>query len=144
SLFPAAYRGNLLVTYHGYRSNGHRLIMVPVDANGIPGSGEPLDVIRGWEKSADGRQPQGAPVDVVVARDGSIYLTEDKNGTLLRVFYDPARGDGAPMRPLPLARPVVSPEEQQRCAALASRTDAFARVQREVIDAACVSCHGVG
>lgn len=144
AMFPEAYRGNLLVTYHGYRSNGHRLVLVPVDDNGIPGAGEPLDVIRGWEKSADGRDPQGAPVDVLVAKDGSIYVTEDKNGTVLRVFYDRSRGDGTPMRARPPSRPHGSPEEQARCDALARRTDAFSRVQRDVIDVACVSCHGVG
>ncbi len=144
TMFPAAYRNNLIVAYHGYRANGHRLVVVPVDANGIPGSGEPLDIIRGWEKSADGREPLGSPVDVLAAKDGSLYVTEDKNGTVLRVFFDPAAGDGAPMRPLPATQPQASPEEQQRCAQLARRTDSFSRVQRDVIDTACVSCHGVG
>jgi hypothetical protein len=143
-MFPAAYRNNLLVTYHGYRANGHRLALVPVDERGVPGGGEPLDVIRGWEKSADGSDPQGAPVDVLVAKDGSIYLTEDKNGTVLRVFFDPSAGTGAPMRPLPPAQPVVSADERARCDALARRTDAFSRVQKDVLDAACVGCHGLG
>jgi glucose/arabinose dehydrogenase len=143
-MFPAPYQGNLLVTYHGYRANGHRLVVVPVDQNGIPGAGEPLDIIRGWDKSEDGREPLGAPVDVMAAKDGSIYLTEDKNGDVLRVFFNPAAGNGAPMRALPPVQPVVSPEEQQRCATLRNRSDAFSRVQRDVIDTSCVSCHGVG
>ncbi len=145
SMFPQAYKNQLLVTYHGYRANGHRLVMVPVDANGVPGSGQPLDIIRGWDKSADGREPLGAPVDVMVSqKDGSIYVTEDKNGTVLRVFYDAAGGNGLPMTALPPSQPVVSPEEAQRCNSLRSRTDAFSRVQRDVIDVACVNCHGVG
>lgn len=143
-MFPAAYKNNLLVTYHGYRSQGHRLVLVPVDAQGVPGGGEPLDIIRGWEKTADGRDPQGAPVDVHVAKDGSIYVTEDKNGTVLRVFFDPRAGNGAPMRPVAPAAPVVSADERARCDALARRTDSFSRVQRDVLDTACVSCHGVG
>lgn len=144
TLFPAAYRGNLIVGYHGYRANGHRLVVVPVDQNGVPGGGEPLDIIRNWEKSADGRDPIGSPVDVLVAKDGSIYVTEDKNGDVLRVFYDPSDGDGRPMRPLPPRQVVQSPEERARCEALATRTDPFAAVQRDVIDVSCVSCHGVG
>jgi glucose/arabinose dehydrogenase len=144
SMFPAPYRNNLLVTYHGYRANGHRLVVVPVDANGVPGTGEPLDIIRGWEKSQNGREPLGSPVDVTVAKDGSIYVTEDKNGDVLRLFYDPAAGNGAPMRPRPPANPVESPEVQARCAALATKNDPFSVVQREVIDTYCVSCHGVG
>lgn len=144
AMFPAAYKNHLLVTLHGYREYGHRLMLVPVDAQGVPGVGEPLDILRGWDKSADGRDPQGAPVDVIVARDGSLYVTEDKNGDVLRVFFDARLGDGAPMRPRPPSRPVVSADEQARCAALAGRTDDFSRVQRDVIDTACVSCHGAG
>ncbi|QUS47116.1 hypothetical protein [Salmonella enterica] len=76
-------------------------MLVPVDAQGVPGAGEPMDIIRGWEKSADGKDPQGAPVDVLVAKDGSLYVTEDKNGDVLRVFFDARLGNGAPMKPLP-------------------------------------------
>ncbi len=118
--------------------------MVPVDANGIPGAGEPLDVIRGWDKSADGKEPLGTPVDVLGAKDGSLYVTEDKNGDVLRVFFDPSEGNGLPMKALPAVKPVVSPEEKQRCADLAKRNDAFSHVQKDVIDTSCVSCHGVG
>jgi glucose/arabinose dehydrogenase len=141
-MFPAPYQGNLLVTFHGYREYGHRLVMVPVDANGVPGAGEPLDVIRGWEKNAKG--PMGAPVDVMVARDGSIFVTEDKNGTVLRVFFDPSGGSGAPMRPVPVTKPVVSADEQARCEALAAKNDAFSILQKSVFDVSCAGCHGAG
>lgn len=144
SMFPAPYRNNLVVTFHGYREYGHRLVVVPVDANGVPGAGEPLDIVRGWEKSADGRDPQGAPVDVLQAQDGSFYVTEDKNGDVLRVFFDPSEGDGAPLRPKPPQHPVQSEDERARCEALAARTDSFSRVQRDLVDVACVSCHGAG
>jgi len=144
SMLPGAYKNNLIVTFHGYRANGHRLVMVPVDANGVPGGGEPLDIIRGWDKSGDGADPLGSPVDVLQANDGSLYVTEDKNGDVLRVFYDPAGGDGLPMRPLPPAQPTVDPQLQQRCATLATKNDSFSRVERDVIDTQCVSCHGVG
>lgn len=141
SMFPAAYKGNLLVTLHGYRENGHRLVMVPVDARGVPAA-QPLDIIRGWEKTAS--NPLGAPVDVMVAQDGSIWLTEDKNGTVLRVSFNAANGNGAPMKTLPPVQPVVDPAEATRCQALARKTNAFAEVQKHVIDPYCVSCHGAG
>jgi hypothetical protein len=144
SLFPAPYQGQLLATFHGYREYGHRLVLVPVDANGAPGGGELQDIIRGWEKSADGHDPQGAPVDVLVASDGSIFLTEDKNGTVLRVFFDASGGDGAPMKPLPPQKPVVSADEKARCDALAQKNDPMSTLQRDVFDQACVSCHGAG
>ena len=144
TMFPAPYRNNLIVTFHGYREYGHRLMLVPVDAQGVPGAGEPLDIIRGWEKSADGKDPQGAPVDVLQANDGSLFVTEDKNGDVLRVFFDASLGNGAPMKPLPPQRPVVSADERARCDALARRTDAFSRIQRDLIDTSCVGCHGAG
>jgi glucose/arabinose dehydrogenase len=148
TMFPAAYRNNLIVTFHSGKANGHRLVMVPVDANGIPGSGEPVDIIQDWvargpmvnNKPTD---PMGKPVDVLMAKDGSLYVTEDGNGTLLRVFFDPSKGNGAPLNPLP--RVVESdPQERARCDALARRTDAFSAVQRDVLDTQCVSCHGSG
>jgi glucose/arabinose dehydrogenase len=144
TMFPAAYRNQLIVTFHGFREHGHRLMLVPVDTNGVPGAGAPLDIIRGWDKSADGKDPQGAPVDVTVAQDGSLYVTEDKNNDVLRVFFDPSAGDGAPMKPLPVQKPVVSADEKARCDALAKRNDEFSRVQRDVIDTSCVGCHGAG
>jgi hypothetical protein len=130
SMFPAAYQNQLLVTFHGYREYGHRLMLVPVDAQGVPGAGEPMDIIRGWEKSADGKDPQGAPVDVLVAKDGSLLVTEDKNGDVLRVFFDAHLGNGAPLPPLPPQRPLVSADEKARCDALKIRTDAFSRFSR--------------
>jgi glucose/arabinose dehydrogenase len=143
-MFPASYQGNLLITYHGYRELGHRLALVPVDADGTPGAAEPLDVIRGWEANAAKQNPIGAPVGVLVAKDGAIWLTEDKNRTLLRVSYNKANGGGQPMRPLPLRTPTYSPEEVARCQALRTKTGKFSAVQRDVIDPFCTTCHGAG
>ena len=105
AMFPAPYKNNLIVTFHGYREYGHRLMLVPVDAQGVPGAGEPLDIIRGWEKSADGKDPQGAPVDVLQANDGSLFVTEDKNGDVLRVFFDPEPRQRCAAEAAPAAAP---------------------------------------
>ena len=142
SMFPAAYKNQLIMTFHGYRANGHRLVMVPVDANGVPGSGEPQDIIRNWDKN--GNDPLGTPVDVTVAKDGSLYVTEDKNGDVLRVFFDASKGNGLPLKAIPPVAPQVDPQETARCATLATKTDAFSKVERDVIDTSCASCHGVG
>ncbi len=141
SLFPQAYQGNLVIALHGYREYGHRIVVAPVDGRGVP-NGEIKDLVRGWEKTAT--DPQGAPVDVLVAKDGSIYVSEDKNGTVLRIFYDRNGGNGAPLATKPPARPVVSPEEAARCQALRTKSTPMAAMQRDVIDQACVSCHGAG
>ena len=141
TLFPSAYQGQLVISLHGYREHGHRIVLAPVDARGVP-NGEIRDIVRGWEKTAT--DPQGAPVDVMVAKDGSIFVAEDKNGTVLRIFYDRAGGNGAPLVPKAPTRPVVSPEEAARCQTLRTKNTPMAAVQRDVIDQACVSCHGAG
>lgn len=142
TMMPASWRGGLLVTFHGGRSNGHRLALLPTRENGVP-TGELFDIIAGWDDHpAAPAHPRGRPVDVTVAHDGSLFITEDHNGTLFRVFYDPARGDGAPMRPEVIVQQPRPTRDSAQCMALASRTTLFARVQREVIDPGCVDgCH---
>jgi hypothetical protein len=142
NLFPRSYAGNIILSYHGFRAHGHRLAMIPADANGVP-NGEPRDIIRGWDLNEATNTPLGAPVDVFVAKDGSIYVTEDKNGNLLRLSYDRSQGNGAPLTPKPIDTTPL-PEDRAKCDALATRTDLFSRVQRDVIDTKCVGCHGVG
>jgi glucose/arabinose dehydrogenase len=146
SMFPADYKNQLILAYHGYRDDGHRLVMVPVDENGKPGAGEPRDIIRNWVKKG-ANDPTGAPVDVMVAKDGSIYLTEDKNRTILRVIFDPSKGDGKPLQQLPRKPHVPDPDEKPRCDAMAPRVDAkdpFAVIQKNILDVQCANCHGVG
>jgi glucose/arabinose dehydrogenase len=143
-MFPPAYQGNLIVSYHGYRENGHRIVMVPVDAQGRPGIGAPLDLVRGWEANAAKKNPTGAPVDILIANDGSIWTAEDKNRSILRISYNPRKGSGAPMPALPPKQPVITPEEAARCATLRTKSDLFSSVQRDVLDTNCVSCHGAG
>ena len=83
---PADLHGALIVAFHGYRKQGHRVVAYRVGATGMPQ--EPaIELVSGWEKSA--RQPMGAPVDVKTGADGAVYITEDRNGTLLRLA--PAR-----------------------------------------------------
>jgi glucose/arabinose dehydrogenase len=137
-MFPDWYKGKLLVTYHGYRDFGQKLVAIPTDALGKP-VGEPLELIKGWYKK--GSQPMGAPVGVNVGADGSIFLVEDKNGTVLRLFFDPRQGDGIPTPGLSV-NPLHDPGLQARCRDLATRDDAFSRIQRDIIDPLCTSCHG--
>lgn len=85
ALLESVIGGRLLVAYHGYRQYGHRLVAFAVGPDGAP-SGEPVDLIAGWE--AGPTHPTGAPVDVKVGADGAVYLTEDRNGTLLRLAPD--------------------------------------------------------
>ncbi len=76
------WKGKLVVSYHGYRDTGHRLVAFPIDAAGRP-SGTSTEILGGWEET-DTLAP-GGPVGVIGAQDGSLLVVDDRNGTLLRV-----------------------------------------------------------
>jgi len=105
AMFPEL-RGRLLLSWHGYRRAGGRIVAAETD-----GEGRPLTDIGGryaiyprgalyypavapsirgkvltpgWDTVA-GRQPRGAPVVLAVAADGSIWITDDRNRAILRI-----------------------------------------------------------
>jgi glucose/arabinose dehydrogenase len=73
----------LLIGYHGYRAQGHRIVSLGLDGQGLP-VGAAQDLVMGWGY-VEGSHPQGAPVGLWQADDGSVLVTEDHNGTLLRL-----------------------------------------------------------
>jgi glucose/arabinose dehydrogenase len=75
--------GQLLIGYHGYRAKGHRLVSLALDGQGLP-RGEPQDLVWGWDY-ADGQHPQGSPLGLWQMDDGSVLISEDHNGSLLRL-----------------------------------------------------------
>jgi glucose/arabinose dehydrogenase len=77
------FAGALILTYHGYRRYGHRIVAFAVDADGLP-AGAPRELVGGWERIT-GKQPRGTPVGLAFARDGALLITEDINGTVLRL-----------------------------------------------------------
>jgi glucose/arabinose dehydrogenase len=103
--------GDLLLSLHGFRSTGTRLIAFKVDSRGLPiaerkatyAASRPNGPVRkpfgrapaaagivltpGWA-AAPGRRPAGAPVGIAVAPDGAIWIAEDRNGTILRFAAD--------------------------------------------------------
>jgi len=80
---PAAYRGDLLVAYHGSWNRdtptGAKVVRVRV-VGGKPGEVE--DFITGWQR-ADGSR-WGRPVDVLVAGDGAVLISDDASGAIYR------------------------------------------------------------
>jgi glucose/arabinose dehydrogenase len=86
TLFPAAYRGDLLLAFHGSWNRsvptGAKVVRVHI-ANGLPVSYD--DFISGWQR-ADGSR-WGRPVDVVVAADGGVLISDDQSGSIYKVTY---------------------------------------------------------
>ena len=84
--FPAEYDGSAFVTLHGSwdRSirTGYKVVRLLFDKSGKP-TGEYEDFMTGFVVSD--KQVWGRPVGVAVARDGSLFVTEDGNGTIWRI-----------------------------------------------------------
>lgn len=78
---PPAWRGSLVMAWHGYQPAGQRLVAWRFDARHQP-AGDPQPLISGWS-AAPGRHPMGAPTDVAEGPQGRLWITEDRNGTLL-------------------------------------------------------------
>jgi glucose/arabinose dehydrogenase len=76
------WNNQLVITYHGYRDTGHRLVAFPIDAKGRP-NGASTEILSGWAETDD--YAPGGPVGVIGAKDGSLLVVDDRNGTLLQI-----------------------------------------------------------
>jgi glucose/arabinose dehydrogenase len=106
AMFPGL-RGKLLMSWHGYRPTGSRIVAFDVDGAGIPlvkpharyseygpsgvltkaytgPAAEPLVLTPGWDLKS-GSRPVGAPVALTIARDGAIWVADDRNAAILRI-----------------------------------------------------------
>jgi glucose/arabinose dehydrogenase len=111
TMFPAL-EGKLLMSWHGYRPTGSRIVAFAVDATGVPvttpharfpeytsdghimfkeyregKAAEPIVLTPGWGLKR-GMRPPGAPVGITIARDGALWVADDRNGTILRIAVD--------------------------------------------------------
>ncbi len=105
AMFPEL-RGRMLMSWHGYRRAAGRVVAVETDAAGAPltdrraryaiyprGSlAYPVEapaprarvLTPGWSAQR-GRHPQGSPAGMAVARDGSIWIADDRSAAILRI-----------------------------------------------------------
>lgn len=84
---PTPFAGRLIVSLHGYRDTGHRLIAFDVDAQGRP-VGEPVTLIDDWgdkELSGGDTQNLGGPVGVTPMPDGSLLVADDRNNIIVNL-----------------------------------------------------------
>ncbi len=87
-MFPAEYRGQVLIAEHGSwnRSKaagktGYRVSLVQLKGDTAV-SYEPF--IEGW---LEGDEVLGRPVDLLVAPDGSLLVSDDQRGVIYRISY---------------------------------------------------------
>lgn len=87
AMFPRPYRGDLYVAHHGSWNRsvptGYEVVRIPVDDGAVTGPPEPF--AGGW-LAPDGSS-SGRPVDVIVAADGALLISDDKAGAVYRVAY---------------------------------------------------------
>ncbi|MGE0385487.1 MAG: sorbosone dehydrogenase family protein [Gammaproteobacteria bacterium] len=87
SMFPAEYRGRLFIAEHGSwnrsRKSGYRVMQVVFDAGGRVLRYEPF--VSGWLRADD--TAWGRPVDVAVLADGSMLVSDDKQGAVYRIAW---------------------------------------------------------
>lgn len=84
---PSAYREGAAVALHGSwnrsAKTGYKVILFPWDpATQLPG--DQIDLVTGW---LAGGTNWGRPVDIAVAPDGGIYISDDQSGTIYKLSY---------------------------------------------------------
>jgi len=85
--FPAKYKNGAFIGQHGSwnrsKLSGYKVAFVPF-SNGKP-AGKMEDFLSGFIANADKSEVYGRPVDVAVAKDGSILVADDVSSTIWRV-----------------------------------------------------------
>lgn len=91
-MFPEAARGDMFVALHGSWNRtspvGYKLLRIPF-ASGT--AGQPEDFATGFMANEGNRGSVWArPVDVLVAPDGALLVSDDDGGTIIRITHRPA------------------------------------------------------
>jgi glucose/arabinose dehydrogenase len=90
SQFPAEYKGDAFVALHGSWNSAHptgyKIVRVHF-ANGRPENAYTNFVTGWWDGSTSPARVWGRPVGLVVAKDGSLLIADDKGNTVWRVAY---------------------------------------------------------
>lgn len=88
--FPNEYHNQVLIAEHGSwnrsKKIGYRVSLVRLQ-DGRPVSYEPF--VEGW---LDGEKVSGRPVDLLIAPDGAVLLSDDMNGVIYRISYSEVSG----------------------------------------------------
>ena len=91
-MFPATYRGNVLIAEHGSwnrsKKIGYRITLVRME-DGRPAGYEVF--AEGW---LQGEEVSGRPVDLLVLDDGSLLVSDDQSGAIYRISYSRPLDEG--------------------------------------------------
>jgi len=90
--FPAEYRNNIFVAFHGSWNRsiptGYKVVRVKLDDKGQPLGGAE-DFITGWLAPGEKHKGRwmGRPVGIVFDSEGTMYLSDDAGGVIYRITY---------------------------------------------------------
>ncbi len=83
SNFPDGYKGKLFVAYHGSwnrdEKTGYKIVMIDTKTK------EVKDFATGW--LTENQKVLGRPVDIIFDKDGVMYVSDDKEGLIYRIWY---------------------------------------------------------
>lgn len=90
-MFPAEYRNQVFIAEHGswnrskdVSPTGYRISLVRLEGNSAVSY---ESFAEGW---LEGDKVLGRPVDLLVAPDGSLLVSDDERGVIYRISYQPA------------------------------------------------------
>jgi glucose/arabinose dehydrogenase len=87
--FPSEYKGDIFAAFHGswnrMKRTGYKVVRVPFDHSTGKARGEYEDFVTGFITPQG--KVWGRPVGITVAKDGSLLISEDGNGTIWRLSY---------------------------------------------------------
>jgi glucose/arabinose dehydrogenase len=92
SQFPAEYKNNAFVAFHGSWNRrvptGYKVVRVKLDDKGQPQGGAE-DFITGWVPPGETKKGRwmGRPVGIAFGSDGSMYLSDDAGSVIYRITY---------------------------------------------------------
>jgi len=85
--FPAQYKNNIFLAEHGSwnraKFQGARIMRIIVDPQGKNAKEEVF--ASGW--LAEGNKYLGRPADILVGKDGSLFVADDWAGAIYQISY---------------------------------------------------------
>jgi glucose/arabinose dehydrogenase len=80
--FPKEYKGNLFVAFHGSWNRkvptGYKIVSIDMNTSTVE------DFATGWLTNGS---VIGRPVDIIMAADGSLFVSDDNAGKIYRIYY---------------------------------------------------------
>ncbi|HEV2663035.1 MAG TPA: PQQ-dependent sugar dehydrogenase [Ktedonobacteraceae bacterium] len=85
--FPTSYRNSLYIAFHGSWNRttptGYKIVRIPLKNGQVAGRAQ--DFITGWLGSNG--NVSGRPAGVTFAPDGTLFVSDDRNGNIYHIWY---------------------------------------------------------